>query len=56
MEKERFKFQITLEVDRDQVPGFGYDPQSWAEWIDYTLKETIPHYNPTLIVKQIEEE
>lgn len=42
------RVKITVEVDTDQVPGWGYDPKDYVDHIQRYLDQTIPHYNPTV--------
>lgn len=42
------RIKIEVEVDTDQVPGWGYDPQDFVNLITRQLQETIPHYNPAV--------
>ena len=37
---------IEVQVDRDLLPGWGYDPQDYVALIRRQLAESIPHYNP----------
>ena len=47
----RFKYTVEIEIDRDMIPGFGHDPESWANFITRALDDTImqnKHYNPSV--------
>jgi len=48
---KRFKFVIEFEVDKDMVPGFGYEVQ---HWIDFTTREFMRqgHYHPKIVIKE----
>ena len=45
---------IIVEVDLDQVPGWGYDPEDFAKLIRKNLEETVPHYNPSVKVTELD--
>jgi hypothetical protein len=42
------RVKIEVEVDTDQVPGWGYDPQDYVDHIQRYLDQTIPHYKPVV--------
>jgi hypothetical protein len=43
--------KIQVEVDTDQVPGWGYDPKDYVDLIQKYLNEVIPHYNPKVTLQ-----
>lgn len=45
----KFKFQVTIEVDQDQVPGMGHTPESW---IGYIFNQLLRNdcYHPSVTV------
>jgi hypothetical protein len=40
------RVKIIVEVNTDQVPGWGYDPEDYVRHIQKYLDQTIPHYKP----------
>jgi hypothetical protein len=51
---KRDRIQILVEVDTDPVPGWGYDPNDYVRHIQHHLNQTIPHYNPVVILNTTE--
>src|SRR5688572_6905830 len=49
---ERNRIKVTVEVDLDMLPGFGYDPDSWVNYIQSLLNQTVPHYHPKVTNEQ----
>lgn len=45
------RIRIIVEVDTDQVPGWGYDPEDYVKHIQQHLDLTIPHYNPQVFLE-----
>ena len=52
MAKERFRYIV--ELDRDQVPGWNYEPQDFRDYLQHHLETTVPHYNPTVEIPKEE--
>jgi hypothetical protein len=50
----RFRYEVSIEIDRDDVPGFGYHPESHIRYIRKMLEQTLPHYKPTVFVHKCE--
>ena len=50
----RFRYELSIEIDQDGVPGFGHDPESHIRYIRNILQQTLPHYNPTMLVHKCE--
>lgn len=40
------RIKIEVEVNLDQVPGWGYDPQDFVKLIEKHLNQAVPHYMP----------
>lgn len=46
MQRDRIKLEVY--VDLDPVPGTFHSKESARNVVDRILKESIPHYNPTV--------
>lgn len=44
MRKTRYQFMV--EIDRDDVPGWGNKPEDFQDHIQNVLNGTVGHYNP----------
>ena len=51
--KPYFEFDLKLRVNRDLVPGFGYDPSSWYDVLEHYVKNTFMHYGPKLTLNNV---
>ena len=49
------RIKILVEVDTDQVPGWGYDPEDYVKHIRSHLDRSIPHYNPVVTLLPTDE-
>ena len=51
---KRCKFNITVEIDLDPIPGTYHQSEDWLGFFK-ELNETIaPHYNPEVTIEEIE--
>lgn len=50
MLKRRVTFQLEFSVDLDPVPGWGFEPQDWKDYIKVNLSRD-SHYNPEILFK-----
>ena len=51
----RVKIELTFEADLDMVPGWGYEPEDWVNYVTQNLM-TNRHYNPCVTVHKVEKE
>jgi hypothetical protein len=51
----RVKIELTFEADLDMVPGWGYEPEDWVNYVTQNLM-TNRHYNPCVTVHKVVKE
>jgi hypothetical protein len=42
------RITIIVEVNTDDLPGWGNDPQDFVRMIQKLLDDRVPHYNPSV--------
>jgi len=47
----RKRITLTVEVELDDVPGVFHEPESAQRVIQDILENSIPHYEPTVTIK-----
>ena len=52
MERKRVRIQITFTSNLDMVPGWGYDPADWADYVKMELGRQA-HYKPTVEINDV---
>lgn len=47
------RLALSVLVNTDPVPGWGYDPQDWVTLLQKYLDEIVPHYDPKVRIDHV---